>query len=452
LDLDWQFKKVQELQNNGILLVEDGNHGEYRPRQQEFGIGEVRFIRAADMHGNSIDFKNASLINEVAFKRIIKGIGKPGDIIFSHKGTVGKLALTPIDSPAFVCSPQTTFWRTLKSDILDRKFLFYYMSSQEFVDQWFCRKGETDMADYVSLTAQRQLFLRLPEINTQRAIARILGALDDKIDLNRQMNQTLEQMAQALYKSWFVDFDPVTAKVAGKKPFGMSDEIAELFPDKFVESEMGMIPEGWRVGKLNDIAQIIDCLHSKKPEQIFEGNKILLQLNNIQDDGLLNLSEKYLISEKEYSKWISRMEAREGDCLITNVGRVGAVAQIPPGIVAALGRNMTGIRLKPEFKFPSFLIISLLSDTLREEIGLLTDAGTILNALNVKNVGRLRFILSDDKPLKVFEKKARSMRYLMETNHYENQSLSSLRDILLPRLLSGEIRLKHAEKLVYEAI
>ena len=114
------------------------------------------------------------------------------------------------------------------------------------------------MADYVSLSSQRQLFLRLPDISEQRAIADTLGALDDKIELNRQMNRTLEQMAQALFKSWFVDFDPVVAKATGKKPYGMSDEIAALFPDKFVDSELGLIPQGWRVVSVQDLGRYVN--------------------------------------------------------------------------------------------------------------------------------------------------------------------------------------------------
>lgn len=237
---------VADLHKRGWLLVEDGNHGEYRPRQNEFGSGNTAFIRAADMSDGRISFETAEKINDVAVARITKGVGRGGDILFSHKGTVGKLALAPLDAPLFVCSPQTTFWRTLNEEHLDRRYLYYFMQSREFTDQWHTRKGETDMADYVSLTAQRELHVTVPPIDEQREIARVLGALDDKPKLNRQMNHTLETMAQSLFKSWFVDFDPVTAKAAGRKPYGMNEATAALFPHRFVESELGSIPEGWR--------------------------------------------------------------------------------------------------------------------------------------------------------------------------------------------------------------
>lgn len=110
---DWPKYTVEELERQGVLRVEDGNHGEYRPRPSEFGIGSTAFIRAADMAGGQVLFASADHISDEAVARIRKGIGRGGDILFSHKGTVGKLARVQHDAPAFVCSPQTTFWRTL---------------------------------------------------------------------------------------------------------------------------------------------------------------------------------------------------------------------------------------------------------------------------------------------------------------------------------------------------
>ncbi len=170
---EWRALTVAELQREGILLVEDGNHGEYRPRPGEFVESGVAFIRAADMDVDEVQFVSASKINDTARQRITKGIGAPGDVLLSHKGTVGKVALVPSDAPAFVCSPQTTFWRTLDKEHLDRKYLYAFLRSPEFRSQLATRSGETDMAPYVSLTSQRGLSVKLPPIQEQRAIAHI---------------------------------------------------------------------------------------------------------------------------------------------------------------------------------------------------------------------------------------------------------------------------------------
>ena len=114
---DWPVWTVTQLQERGALWVEDGNHGESRPRQGEFGAGPTAFIRAADIADGRVLFESAQRITDNALARISKGIGRSGDILFSHKGTVGKVALVPVDAPPFVCSPQTTFWRSLNEKI-----------------------------------------------------------------------------------------------------------------------------------------------------------------------------------------------------------------------------------------------------------------------------------------------------------------------------------------------
>jgi type I restriction enzyme S subunit len=257
-----------------------------------------------------------------------------------------------------------------------------------------------------------KLKIPLPPLPEQRTIAEILGALDDKIELNRRMNRTLESMARAMFRQWFVDNEEV-----GK----------------------------WKVAQIGDIADVIDCLHSKKPERQ-EFGKPYLQLSNILDNGLLDTTDIYFITKEDYDQWISRIEASPGDCVITNVGRVGAVAQIPEGFKAALGRNMTAIRCNNEYPYPTFLIECLLSDSMRQEINKKTDTGTILEALNVKNIPLLQFALPPHNKLQEFEKTARPIRAKMEQNLRESRTLACLRDSLLPKLMRGEVRVKDIEK------
>ena len=241
IDKDSPWFSVSDLQAAGILLVEDGNHGEYRPRPDEFADGgPALFIRAADMDAGRVLFDTAKSIDDTALRRIRKGKGEPGDVLFSHKGTVGKVALAPEHCPDFVCSPQTTFWRTLDLNRLDRQFLHAFMRSPLFGNQWFQRKGETDMADYVSLTAQRQLKLPLPSIAWQRSIGVAVGAFDDLIENNRRRIELLEETARLLYREWFVHF-----RYPGHEGVPL------------VDSELGPIPEGWKVGLFGDHIELL---------------------------------------------------------------------------------------------------------------------------------------------------------------------------------------------------
>lgn len=190
---------------------------------------------------------------------------------------------------------------------------------------------------------------------------------------------------------------------------------------------------------LGDMAEIIDCLHSKKPKSVNDTTYQLLQLNNITDSGFLDLSSKYYISKSDYENWTRKCEIVEGDCVITNVGRIGAVSQAPNGTHAAMGRNMTCIRLRKDKPFYSYLITALLSPHIRREIMKNTDEGTIMGALNVKNIPLLLFPMFAPPTMNALEDLLSPIRKAIEQNYLSNQTLSLLRDSLLPRLMSGEL-------------
>lgn len=268
---------VSELAKKGVIFVEDGNHGENRPLQHEFVDVGVRFIRPPDLKDGRVDFENADCINEKAFNRVRKGIGKAGDIILTHRATVGRVAITEqFDPHVFVTNPGTTVWRSLNEKVLDQQYLYCYMRSVAFMDQLWANVGNNCTFDYVSLTQQRALLVAFPDVEKQREIASQIRVVDKKIELNRQINHTLELIAQAIFKSWFVDFEPVKAKteakaenrdpehaamcaISGKAhaeldqiPRKQLDQIAStaaLFPDE-MEDE---IPKGWETRKVEAI-------------------------------------------------------------------------------------------------------------------------------------------------------------------------------------------------------
>lgn len=379
-------------------------------------------------------------------------IVRAGDLVFPHRGSIGLVGMVPADGNPRYALSTSLMKLTCNTTKADPAFLLYFFRSP---------RGRHELLKHAStvgtpgigqpLTSLRSIRLLLPPLPEQKRIAHILGTLDDKIELNRRMNATLEAMSRAIFKSWFVDFEPVRQNAAGQQPVGMDAQTATLFPDSFEDSEIGELPTGWMAGALGDCVDVVDCLHTKKPERV-EGGGPLLQLANIRDDGLLDMDDTYFISEEDYGKWSAKFTTQVGDCVITNVGRVGAVAQIPPGVSAALGRNMTGLRPKSVFPYPTFLLECLLSASMRDEIERKTDSGTILNALNVKNIPRLRLPMPPDSIAAAFEQKVRSLRATMERCLTESRTLATLRDTLLPKLLSGEFRVPEAEGMVEEAV
>ena len=433
---EWPRLKVTDLEKNDILLVQDGNHGEDRPRQNEFGLGDTAFIRAADMLNGQILFETADHINEIALKRIRKGIGRGGDIIFSHKGTVGKLAIAPLDAPSFVCSPQTTFWRTLDEHKLNRQFLYFFMCSQEFVQQWYSRKGETDMADYVSLTAQRDFFVVLPPIEEQRAIGRILGALDERIELNRQMSHTLEATAHAIFKSWFVDFDPIAAKVDGRKPYGMNEETAALFPAHYEESKLELKPMGWAAGSIADLASYVNGKNFTK-NATGKGRMVIRIAELNSGPGLSTVYNEVEAQSENIAHPDDLIFAWSGSLDVYRWHRDEALI------------NQHIFKVIPK-KYPQWFVHFHLMEAMPFFQGIAADKATTMGHIKREHISQAELVLPPKEVLDVADKVISPLYNKIHQNERESIILADIRDRLLPKLLSGEIHMKQAEKTIEE--
>lgn len=190
---------------------------------------------------------------------------------------------------------------------------------------------------------------------------------------------------------------------------------------------------------MREVADVIDCLHSKKPKECSSGPGIFLQLVNIGVGGKLDMRGQFRISADDYARWTSRIELQAGDCVITNVGRVGAVGQIPEGVKAAPGRNMTAVRPRAGLLTPTYLIEYLLSPHMTSEVAKKKDLGTIMDSLNVKGIVRLHIPCPPMDAMHRFESIARPLRRRIEVLVDQIQNLRRTRDLLLPRLLSGQI-------------
>jgi very-short-patch-repair endonuclease len=189
-----------------VLEIGDG----YRAKNEELGGDGLIFLRAGHVTDTHIDFNGVERFYAELETRVRSKLGKPGDAVVTTKGnSTGRTTFVSPAMPPFVYSPHLSYWRSLDQGRIEGGFLRYWSKGPEFADQLAGMKASTDMAPYLSLVDQKRLHISLPSIAEQRAIAHILGTLDDKIELNRRMNETLEAMARALFKSWFIDFDPV---------------------------------------------------------------------------------------------------------------------------------------------------------------------------------------------------------------------------------------------------
>ncbi len=307
---------------------------------------------------------------------------------------------------------------------MDGRFLYYLFLSDPVREQ--IRATATGAT--VRHTAPERIYkveTVVPGVKTQRKIASILSAYDDLIENNLRRIKILEEMARAIYQEWFVNF-----RFPGHKKV------------KFVDSPLGKIPEGWAVRRMAEAAQVVDCSHARKPPRIDASGGLLLHVWNVGDGGKLDLSTQYLISDEDYRAWTKRIEVAGGDCVMTKTGRVGAVGQIPAGLRAAIGRNIVAIRWRAA---PTYLLHYLLSPHKDREVTLLTSRGTIMESLHVKAVEALRIGVPTVGVLEAYENTARPLQRLIEVLVAQNGILRASRDLLLPRLVSGELDVSDLE-------
>lgn len=272
----------------------------------------------------------------------------------------------------------------------------------------------------------------LPE---QEKIADVLSVVDDKIELNSKICSELESMAKALYDYWFVQFD---FPDENGKPYRTSG--GEMVWNEQLKRK---IPKRWKAKNIQDVCAIVDCLHSKKPDLSFESeNYYLLQLDNLVDMGLLDLSNKYYVSANNYAAWTSKIEVRCGDLVITNAGRVGDIARIPKGIICGIGRNMTAIRAVNVD--PIFMYYFFASSDMKAQIKTNTDTGSFFGSLNIRGIKQLIMPIPPEKSeiMNRFIDIVHPIRENLEMVALQSQELSKLRDWLLPMLMNGQARVE----------
>jgi type I restriction enzyme, S subunit len=329
----------------------------------------------------------------------------PG-VITGRKGTLGKVFYSDID----YWPHDTTLWvKDFKNN--SPKYAYYFLKLLKLETYDVGASNPTLNRNHI-----HKVKINIPPLPIQRKIAAVLSAYDDLIENNNRRIAILEKMAEELYREWFV-----------RLRFPGHEKI------KIVKG----VPEGWEVKALKDVASVIDCLHTKKPDCLDSGEGWLLQLENIKEHGRFSASFKYLISRADYEEWTKNIEVVEGDCLITNVGRIAAIAQIPRGMKAALGRNMTAVR--PRDIPPSFLIQYLLSPHMQEEVLKKQDFGAIMGALNVRAINKLTIIVPNKDLLTKFELIVGKIRFNLWNLVLQDELLTTARDRLLTRLMSGKI-------------
>ncbi len=267
--------------------------------------------------------------------------------------------------------------------------------------------------------------LPLPPLAEQKAIAYILGALDDKIDLNRRMNQTLEAMAQALFQSWFVDFDPVHAKAAGQKPPGLDPATAALFPDSFTATATGDIPQGWRVGSVYEIANVI--YGAPFASSLFNSKNLGKPLARIRD--LPEESPSIFTTEVHPKGYL----LQPGDIAVGMDGEFRAY--LWAGVESWLNQRVCVFAPKPSYS-AAFVRNSIVAPLAHVEA---TETATTVIHIGKNDIDRFTVIIPDAPVTEAFKRQCQPWYDRIVINKQQSRTLATLRDTLLPELLSGKV-------------
>ncbi|MDY7052080.1 restriction endonuclease subunit S [Limnospira fusiformis] len=278
----------------------------------------------------------------------------------------------------------------------------------------------------------------LPSFKEQISIGEFAKALDDKIELNQQMNRTLEAIARAIFKSWFIDFDPVRAKMDGRQPVGMDAETAALFPDEFEDSALGKIPKGWKVGLIEDEFKI--TMGQSPPSSTY--NEELDGLPFYQ--GCRDFSFRYP-SVRVHCNAPTRL-ASAGDTLVSVRAPVGNINMAKDK--CCIGRGIAAARHKEGSRSYTYYTMQALN----EYFARFEAEGTVFGSMNKKDFLSIPCIIPPKTIISTFEKMAFSPDQHIENQEQQTSTLTSIRDALLPKLLSGEICVKDAEKILEEVV
>jgi type I restriction enzyme S subunit len=365
-------------------------------------------------------------------------------------GTVLVTSRAPIGYAAIAKNPIATnqgFRNLIPKPGFDSEFLYYWVKAHVEELQRYA-SGSTFQE--LTGTALAQIRIRVPPLPEQRAIAHILGTLDDKIELNRRMSETLEAMARALFKAWFVDFEPVRAKMEGRWQRGQSlpglpAHLYDLFPDRLVDSELGEIPEGWRVVELEQAIEI------NPPRVLRKGQRApYLDMASMPTRGHVPLR----VVERPYTSGTRFMN---GDTLLARItpslenGKTAFVDFLAPNEVGWGSTEFIVLRPKPPL--PAEFGYCLARDPDFREFAIQSMTGTSgRQRVQPEALARYLLVVPSDDVAKAFGALVEPWFRKGSRSERESRTLAALRDALLPKLIRGEIRVKEVEQLVLQHV
>ena len=450
-----------KLNEAGITLI-DCDHK--TPPEQTSGYPYVGIPQLQDGH---IRLDGDRLLSEEDFILWTKKAKpKMNDVILSRRCNPGESAYVP-ESLEIALGQNLVLLRS-DGSVIYPPFLRWLVQGNEWWEQ--VNKFLNVGAVFNSLKCKDipNFKLTIPSLKEQREITDILSSLDKKIELNNKLNQTLESMAQAIFKSWFIDFEPVRAKIAakqeGKDPelaamcaisgkseaeldqltkedFAELQATAALFPDELVDSELGEVPKGWEILDIDKTTSLIIDHRGKTPKKLgadwSDGGVIALSAKHIKDGCIVNREQLRFVDTELYNKWMKE-ELKEGDILLTSEGPMGEMYYLAFDEKYCLSQRLYALRANTDLVSSAFLYFWLLSPLAKSDMnGRAT--GTTVVGIRQSELRKVRVLIPSKPICDLFNQKIKANLKRIALNNNELVNSAKIRDTLLPKLLSGEL-------------
>ncbi|EOX4963968.1 restriction endonuclease subunit S [Vibrio alginolyticus] len=369
---------------------------------------------------------------------MVRGLPQVGDVVLTTEAPLGETAQLTSSNVALA---QRIVTLRGKKGLLDNDFLLCALQS-DFVQHQLESRASGSTVKGIKQSELRKVSLPIPPLHQQKKISQVLKSLSNKLVCNTQTNQTLEQMAQAIFKSWFVDFDPVKAKMNGEQPEGMDAATASLFPEKLVESELGLIPEGWEVSALSELIKLTGGGTPKRSEETYwNGDIPWFSVKDVPSGSnvfVVDTDEK--ITELGLSKSSTKLLPK-GTTIITARGTVGKLALV--GTDMCMNQSCYGIRGKEVGDYYNYFNLKQAVSTLQQNTH-----GAVFDTITTKTFDTYSLAFGGVELANKFDALIAPLLQKIEANVRQNIELSALRDTLLPKLLSGEIELAEISKTI----
>ena len=345
-----------------------------------------------------------------------------GDILFGKlRPYFRKVVVAPFDG---ICS--TDIWVVKPKVGVDRNFLFYWMASEEFIasSMYASEGGRMPRAKWDWVCKFQSEYFTFDE---QTAIGKILRVLDQKIAANNSLSKTLEDISQTIFKSWFIDFDPAKAKMAGEKPAGMDAATVELFPEAMEESELGLVPSGWKVEKFGEVNNLL--MGQSPPGDTYNSEGEGLPFYQGRTDFGFRFPKQRIFCTQE------NRVALPGETLVSVRAPVGDINQAIEKCI--IGRGVASALHKSNSAAYTFSLVRSLYPRLAYYNG----EGTVFGAINRSDFNNMPIVEPPASLVESFEAICGPMNAKIRSLFLSTEALMQLRDSLLPRLISGELQI-----------